>query len=266
MTNRSELLAEALYKTNRVSAKISRIHSSNGAVIAGTEYDTRVSRDRIKRYNSKQLEAYIERQNRFLRRNIQFEAGYRGVAIPRNEWKQYQRAEREINAKRAANLAAVADIPLPNQSLDKFARRITIGMERSVLGNSSLQYFESNDSLTRPEHREVKSFVSSESLIKMRKFLERQRTTKFEAEQSARGEYAVSSMLGYMGDNKLVNKFSKLSSRQMDILWNYTEFAANLSLWYEEQKLQDQGKDYNDDILSAQGEEVDMYLNWAGKL
>lgn len=266
MPSHSELLAEAMNKTTRSGAKISRIRSSNGAEVGGTEFDPRVSRDRIKHYNSRQLESYIRKQDKFLQRHIQFLPLYGGAPLPMNEWKQYQRAEREVNKQRAGKLAEVSDIVLPGQKAEKWRKPKTIGDLAAEQGQSKLQYFESTDSMTKPVKQENVTFTSRESVAKMRDFLKKQRTTSWQAEAGARSDYSATSMLGYLGSDTLNKKMEALSPDQLDTLWNYTSFAANLSLWYSEAKMKDQGKDYNDDILSAQGDDVSMWLDWAGTL
>ena len=266
MTNRSELLAEALNKTQRSGAKISRIRNKNGAEVAGTEFDPRVSRERIKHYNSKQLESYIKKQDRFLRRQVQFVPMLHGAPLPANEWKQYQRAENEINARRKERLAQVEDIVLPNQPHLKWKADKTIGDLVKEKGASKLAYYDSSDSMTKDTKMESVTFTSRESVAKMRDFLKEQKTTRWEAAASARGDYAISAMLGYIGSEKLNKKFQGLTVDQLDTLWNYTDFASHLGIWYEEMKLKNTGKDYNEDILTGQGPEVEQWLDWAGKL
>ena len=266
MPSRSELLAEAMNKTTRSGAKISRIRSRNGAEVGGTEFDPRVSREKIRHYNSRQLESYIERQNRFLRRQVQFVPLYGGAPLPANEWKQYKRAEREVNKQRGDKLSEVSGIVLPGQKEEKWRKPKTIGDFIAEQGKSKLSYYDSSDSMTKPIKKNNIEFTSRESVAKMMNFLKEQRTTKWQAEAGARSDYSSTAMLGYIGSERLNKKMGKLSPSQLDTLWNYTHFAAHLSLWYEEQKLKDNGHDYNDDILSGQGEEVESWLDWAATL
>ena len=77
-------------------------------------------------------------------------------------------------------------------------------------------------------------------------------------------------MADRLGDDALTEKVKKLTDEQFNILWNFSEMPYDMSLWYETQKLIEDGNTKHPLVTSGAAEsakrEYGKLVDWASKL
>ena len=254
----AELRQLAARRTRAAGNKISRIKSQTGAIISGTEYDPRVSRAKLARYNSTQLRAYIERVNDFQNSNRQFVALADSTPAPRHLFRQYQRAEREANRQRAEALGKVADVVLPHGG--------TIRQQAGLFGREKWDRNMITTSKTKPINREANQITSVANLRKLTNELKSEVTIRSRDAALASKWEQARKMFNEIGDKELSAELEMLSDSQFETLWDYSNFASTLSINYSQMQAKLTGERYNAAILNQTNEGVAEFLGWAARL
>ena len=210
-----------------VGKKISRAKSTTGAVIAGTEYDPRLSVDKIGRYNSVQLNAHLSRLDSFMSRNVQFVADSENRPIARHKWQQYKRAERNYNRQTQRNFSKYADIPLSSSGM-------TV-RQRMEMMTPKFQYMQDRavNSPFMPVDRKSQSIRSEKTLETLTKNMRSRVGRDHVDKMLADAKKQFNQIMDLVDAPKLKKMIGELSDNQFDLLWNYTGFATSISLGYE---------------------------------
>lgn len=224
--NIQSLREEALKRHKAASRKISRLRREKGVEVAGTEYDPRVDVTKIKRYNSKQLSAYIDRLNGFTRRTVQYVPDYRKRPIRARQWQGYQTAEAQYNSYVQERFRKVRDIRLPEGMT--VAERMAVRTPTHPVMNQ--------EAVNAPYRRLSRK---STSMYGADKVAARERALRFKSSDAgrrydlAKARDILRQWIDVTGDESMASAVAKLSDAQFEFLWNYTDFADSASLRYQ---------------------------------
>ena len=227
--------------------KVSRLKTHNNADIAGTRLDPRRDPALIKRYTRKQLESYLGSLDTFRSRKVQYATGATGNRINMGLWQKYKAAERAYNRKANERLRAVSGIKLLGSDA-------TIG-ERDEAFKPVLQ---AKGASTRPYARTVRDvtgIVDDDAIKKLTAQLQKKLSADYSQQTIVRQRMELADMLTSLGESDLIDLAGGLTDRQFDALWNYTDFATNVSERYEVVKSKNvthdaaTSEDFRDDIV-----------------
>lgn len=258
--NELERLREMVRKRrSAVTAKIARIRRNTGVDITGRSEDPRRATDAIKRYNVRQLNNYLGELNAFQSRSVGYVAGAGGVPIPRNKWREYKRLEAQYNAIGAKHEASVADIFIPTSGM-------TIRQRKAMIHPTAVGEVVNNPYAW--VEREPEQVRDAKSMDKLITDMRRRTDRKYLPGEIAKARKQLNEMLKTAGMNDVAKQASKLSNSQFDTLWNYTNFATQVSLSYELMKLRsaDAKERWHDSVLEDARDDIGSLLEWANEL
>lgn len=250
--DRKQLLAEVLRAHRNAGAKSNRLA---GKGIDATTVDPRRDIDKVRKYNTRQLQAYQRRLSQFNSRENQYVAGYKGRAIPKKDWEEYQRFEKAHNLKVRAQQAKYNDVIVPGSAgLTAKQYREQMTPTRTFSANQASDGFKEINRLPS-QVLDIKTLKRS-----MRK---KMRGPDFVRKQIREQRKQFQDMLDIIGDAELSKKVSQLTDTAFDFLWNNTRFAHNISLQYEISKQMLKGKDepYYDDVMNNARQDIEEYVS-----
>jgi len=257
------LRSQALHLTKRSTHKISRLKSVQDVIVAGSEYDTRVSPKLIRRYNSRQLEAYIRRQEQFVDRSTQFVPDAHRRPIPAAEFKALNLVEKARYQAAQAQLNRVGDTPMPGGTETIRQRRDKMRADRKLAGNPSV-----NDPY-EPPVRSSKQIASRGALKALIKEAKAKSGPGWDQKELKRQIGEFSKMIDRVGDADSAARVKKLSPAQFRTLWNDSPFAAAISTQYEIVRtdlIAEQDKPWHVQVIQDAFADARRLIDWAEQL
>jgi len=152
-----------LNRLRAVERKLQRLEKQ-GIAISGSRFDPRRNVD-LRSYNRKALANYARELDQFMDRKNQFKGDAFGRPIPIAKYREYKRAEKRANARIERELAGVADIKFPGQSM-------TVGERRAMLSDNKNLRLAGGHNYWSKWHREAANFFSEEKLDQAIKHME----------------------------------------------------------------------------------------------
>jgi len=225
MASRDEINAKRLQASKRhraASQKVSRLKSKD-VLISGTKYDPRVAPEKIKRYTSKQLDAYIAKVDSFVSRETQFVAGAKGKPLPatggRYTWGNYARMQKQLNKDKAKGLADISDIYIPSQGMT-VGERVEMSTPKHPVMSPPASYAPhipySKSSRGIPNEKQLKELVRD---------MERKQGGAYFEKKHKSQLTAAKKMIKGISNKELAKEFKSLTPWEFNLLWNYTNFA-----------------------------------------
>lgn len=257
------LRAQVRKRRSAVTSKIWRIRKNTGVDISGHSDDPRRPANAIKRYNKPQLNAYLRELNNFMSRDVGYVAGADNTPISKKLWNRYKRLERRYNRIGDEHFDRIADMFIP-------AAGITI-RQRENLMRPDIKHagLEDHTRPYAPVDRKARHIQSPKALEKLIKTLEEKTKSGYNEKRIADAKIQAKKMLTLAGMSGEAKEIDKLSTNQMDILWNYTNFASSISLWYHTKILKNQrGNDqrWYDSVMEDSENEFREFLGWGRTL
>ena len=267
------LRSQALHLTKRSTHKISRLKSVQDVIVAGSEYDTRVSPKLIRRYNTRQLEAYIRRQEQFVDRSTQFVPDAHRRPIPAAEFKQLNLVQRARYDAAQAQLNAKGDTLLPGSYDAKGnlkpgyetikQRRDKMRSDRKLAGNPSV-----NDPY-EPKVNKSTDIANRHALKALIKQAKAQTGPGWDKKELNRQIGEFSKMIDRVGDAESGERVRKLSPAQFRTLWNDSPFAVAVSQQYEivrSTMIDEQDKPWFAQVIHDAFADARKLIDWAEQL
>lgn len=243
--------AAAAKKHKAAIAKVSRL-KKQGVDIAGTEFDPRKSWDVVKRYNTKQLNAYMERLDQFNLRTRKFTALADRQPITQHVWNQFKKSEDRVNEIRNKILEAYGNLTPPDST--------------TTVAERMAKHSEANpSSIFAPRDAQRQNITSAESLRKLQEFNERNADPDYQAKRLTAARTSAGKMLDEYGDDDLSSLVGTLSDEQFDVLWNHTNFRDNLIHGYAT-KLGKEGGRAKNQIVEDELDRARDLADWASSL
>ena len=232
MASRDELNAkrELARKRHRAATrKISRLRAK-GVDVSGSSLDPRQDLGKIKKLNSKQLDAHIARLDKFVSRETSFVSGANKTPLTGSLWQQHQRLVAAVNKKNAKPYGNVKDIFLPS-----------LGMTVDQFQGTKPTHPVSGNPASRAPHlpiqRSSKGIPNDKQLKKLIKDLQAKLQPDYGDKIIRRERKTLGAFLKTIDKVSAVKDISKdfrgLSDAQFAFMWNYTNFAAISSFDYE---------------------------------
>lgn len=219
------LRAAALKKHANAVSKVSRL-KARGVDVAGTEFDPRRPWATVKRYNSKQLESYMERLDRFNARTFRLNALADRKPLPLGRWEQYQRTERQYNRKVDSALDRIGDLVPPGSGLSLRQRE---DMRKSVNGTANTE-----NTILHTTNRKPQYVKDMNALEKLEAQLVRRMSDEYQIGQIQSSRVSAEKMVDAIGAQDINDALAELSDEQFDILWSRTRFRDTLIAVYVE--------------------------------
>ena len=243
--------------------KVSRLKVKRDAPISGTNYDPRRAPKAEKHYTLKQAQAYRADLQGFLSRGTQFVGGAKGFVMKQEQWNAYKKLEKQYNSRVNAHFSSVSGIKLP------FGETIGSRMARRKPPHPQMAY-EAFHSPYNPPERSPKAVQSDKALRKLMDKMAEKANPRYEKDSIEKNRHQFLGMADRLGDDALVEKVKKLTDEQFNVLWNFSEMPYDMSLWYETQKLVDDGNTKHPLVTSGAAEsakrEYGKLVEWASKL
>jgi len=227
------LRAEVRRRHKAATSKVSRLRS-RGVEVSGTNYDIRRDLSKVKRYNATQLRAYATQLNSFVDRSNAFVPGDSGVPLPAAKWREYKRLEKRYNEIGNREFTKVENMFLPG-STTKVRER------RQMLDKSALSGGAMNDPYAEI-NRKSKGITSIEALERITEQMRSKTTREYLPSELKKSRAQLNEMLTTIGKAEYIEQANSLSEHQFNILWNYTNFANEISLDYEIMKARARGE------------------------
>lgn len=264
----SQLRQQAAAKRKAVTRKISRNASVKDVFISGTEYDPRLSAERVNRMNAKQLQGYIGRLDQFTNRTTQFVPGARGAPIPIAVWGAFKNAERHVNDARRLALERIQDIQAPGNEM-------TLGEQLAADTPKFPTAATAANDPYRPSNRKSTGFVRADFVERATEEARKNIHDGGRAKLIAAGRSDAMKMLEAVGNDDLAARLSYLSDQQFDILWHNTRFPYSLALEYDaKMKMIARGQGENtkkkarwhEGVIADQSKQATSFVSWAENL
>ena len=257
------LRAQALHLTKRATHKISRLKNKQDVIVAGSDYDYRKPPKTIRRYTTKQLEAYIARQTRFVDRGTQFVPDAHRRPIPAQEFKPLQIAQQARRDRAQERLRTVGDTKLPGGNETIAQRRDKMRADRRMAGNPSVH------DPYEPKVNNSKDLASRGAIKKLLREAKEQSGPGWDNKQLKRQIGEFSQMINRIGDADMAAAVKKLSAAQFRTLWNDTGFANAISTEYEIYRaglISEQDKPWHVQVIQDAFADANRLVDWASQL
>lgn len=249
-------------RRNDVTAKENRIKRRTGVDIRDTKQDPRRPVNVVEKYNKRQLLSYFQELDAFMSRGNGYVAGANNAAIPKQDWLAYKRLERKYNSIGSMQFEQIANIFIPTSGMTIAQRDATI-----IPDKLSAQGATVNRPYTVID-RKPTNIKNAEALRKLTKDMEKKVSGSFLPQQIKNGREQLNQMLTTIGNPELQKKANSLTDAQFNVLWNYTNFASNVSGVYFQ--MQHKAAEVNDKWYSSVVEDwssdIRELFDWAGKI
>lgn len=260
------LRAEVRARHAAATKKVSRLRRVSGIEIGETAYDPRRDLGNVKRYNRGQLRAYLAELDSFTSRSTGFVAGSGGQPIPRAQWNEYKRLERQFNRKAERRFGRVENIALPSSD-PKEKSSWTVGDRQRRLrpeGRTRMAGEAFNNPFEKRNRQafEVQGEAGLRTLIRD---MQKRNRLEYGPKELKRGRRELDQMLKFTGYQNERAEAKKLSDEQFELLWMYTDFAQTVSRDYNFWK--ESGGSPRDEARSKIAEddnvEIGQRIQWA---
>lgn len=257
------LRAMANRRHRAATRKISRLKTDVGVNVSGTNVDPRRNRANIKNYTEKQLRSYIRQLDTFTSRKTQYVPDAHRRPVPATRWREYQRLEKQYNAKVQERFANYRDIHLTPSGM-------TIGQRMEFITPSKFPHMQDRAVNTpyTPLNRKPTSIGSGRALDQLIKEMKNRVSERYFEGQLSAGREQFKEMMELLDDPGLARKVSALSDEQFEALWNYTQFPTALSLGYDQAKnlLAGTEKPWSGQALEQSMSVANELASWAGTI
>ncbi|WVX89719.1 DNA terminal protein [Microbacterium phage Curie] len=236
------LRAAALKKHANAVAKVSRLRSK-GVDVAGTNFDPRKPIANVRKYNTKQLQAYMDRLDTFTARTYRVRALKDRVPLPLGRWEAYERTQRNYNRIVDAAMEKVGGLMPPDSGLTIRERE---DMRKAVKGTANTE----NSVLHRTE-RKPENITDAKALDKLEQQLLKRSDPEYRERQVSAARGSADDMMDQIGQPALKAEVNALSDYQFDILWSRTRFRDTLIAIYLEMQESKGNADYSEELADC---------------
>jgi len=256
------LRAEVRRRRNAVTAKQARIKRELGIDVRAAGYDPRRDSKVIAKYTAKQLTSYLNDLDSFMSRKNNFVAGSGGSVIPRSDWQQYKKLENKYNNIGSKHFDAVSGIFIPTSGLTIRQRDATIRPD-SIHAQGEI--------VNRPYSQTNRKPVNVKDAKALKKLISEMRkkvSPEYLKKQIKEGREQLNHMLTVIGNGDLVKRAENLTDSQFDVLWNYTNFATNVSGIYaimQKQTAESSDRWYAS-VIEDYSSDIGELFSWAEQL
>ena len=253
--------AEALARHKAATRKVGRLRR-NGVDVSGTRLDVRRDPAKIAKYNTRQLDAYINQLNSFVDRKTQYVPDTFGRPMRKAVMDEYKSTERKINKIVNDAYDRIKNINLPGQNRTIDDRMEAITPRHKHAGNAANAPY-------RPIVRQSKNFLSEKKLKQMIAKNKKKLQTDFLARDLKTDLRVIKEMSDTLKRPDIYRRVKALSPDQFNILFNFWGFIDKISLPYEvakEDSKSGKSKEWFQPHLDRNLKEADRLIGYAEKI
>lgn len=257
-----EARARVAGRARAATRKVSRLKRATGVEISGSAVDPRRDPKLVAKYNRRQLAAYERDLNSFVSRRTQYVPDAQGRPIKSKTWNEYKRSEAAYNAGVTERFGKVKDIPLPISGQ-------TIGERMDAMTPEHRQaYNPAINAPYKPPTRKSKQIASEKALKKLTRQMKDRLDPRAEGRAARAARDQLKQMLDVINEPDLQAAVDKLTNGQFMTMWNYTQFATNISLNYDVKQRMMSGKEkpWYSEALKQAVRNSHALADWAGSL
>ncbi len=221
MASRDELNAlrrQAWDLTQRATRKVAYNRREKGINLAGSDFDSRASKQKLSKYTQTQLRNYIKQQSDFVSRKTSFIKLNNGDIISSSQWREFQNNQKRAS-QRAKRRERRMNVHVPSLGAPAVEyEEYVLGSRRRLRQRRPVRQWG-----FRPENIE-----SAKAFDKLSRLVERElnpKRTRKTVEKQKRQAMRIANNIGRLD---IRSALGELSYEQFDFLWNYTQFARNL--------------------------------------
>jgi len=203
----------------------------HGVELSGTKADPRRKPADLKHYTQAQLKTYISQLNQFTSRKTQYVADAARKPMTQSSWAKYKALETAYNQKVADSFAKVADIELTGHGMTIGQRMAMMTPKHRQMTNPAV------NSPYMPPERQPHNIATAKALEKLTKDMKKRLKPGWENKQIRAARAEFDAMVKIINEPELSANVKGLTNAQFSVIWNYTGFATQLSLYYDARKL-----------------------------
>jgi len=223
--NLNELRDEARRVHRNATRKASRMRAQ-GYEVSGTKNDPRRNLGNVKKYTTKQTQAYIDNLKKFNSRSVGYRKSGGAEPFTRPQWNVYKRNEDRYNTIAKRYNETFKNVKLPNQDM-------TIGERDEMKTANRKQAFgtPTNDPYAIIKRRSA-SIKSPKALAALAQDMGNKLKSGYLTEKVATQRQQYMQMLEKMGDTDLLEKSKQMTEGQFAIAWNHGKLAEATAARY----------------------------------
>lgn len=205
--------------------KASRLRRELGVEVAGTKYDPRRPAAEIEAMSPAERSRYRNDLASFLDRAVQYVPNSQGRPIEAREWKAYKTAEERRNEVVRNKRESIEDLVTPGG--------MTVKQQQEILVPRNVAMANPASNTPAEIHRSSSDIRDLSRLRMLTEDAQKWATGEKDVERREGRNSSIQKMLDQLGHNDFEKALKGLSDEQIEILWDHTTFAANVSLAYE---------------------------------
>ena len=267
----SQLRKAARRRHQAATRKISRLNRENDFALSGTEYDPRRELSKIKRYNERQLTAYVAKLDRFMARGTQFVPDAHNRPVPKAAFDPYKTLERKYNQKVKRGFERIADLPMP--PIETPQGMVSTETIRDRMAKVTPQHRQAARNAVNapymPPSRESKNFKNARAMEKMAEAIRDRLAPDYAAKMLKKDREVFEKMFDDIGRPDLKAMGQALSDKQFQVAWNYMGLADAVKLPYEQARkrlMSDQETAFEADTMEENLREAERLIGHAKTL
>lgn len=181
-----------------------------------------------------------------------------GLPITKAQWKEYKEVESRANAFVQADIDKYSELSMPMGDLNLGQHNKRLRGEPGILpaNPSGSGMF---------VHERKAEEVNVASLATLMNSLERKLDKNYKRDKGVEGRDQFEKMIGATGDRNLIQVGRELTDEQWWVLWNYTDFARQVSLEYVIMR-DGMVKPSDNNIVHTTSEMIKRHVEWASKI
>lgn len=255
--------AEAKARLKAVQNKVNRLRRDKGVEISGTEHDVRIESARLNRYNSRQLDAFIQRANAFVSRKTQFVAGAGGTPLPAQRYRVLQKLETHYTNAGKSIMDSIGELEAPFTGMTIRQRDKQMLPDVKAGGEAVQRTFE----MVFTDHRRIKNKEALEKFINLRI---KQADPTYASSRVKKAREQLDQMFTTIGAESFKDIANKLSDEQFFVFFEYGPYVNDVGIQYS---LVKQAQDEDRELTTSDAQmfedtnaELRKALKWASKL
>ena len=220
----ARIRAEAMAAQKRATRKAARMRREYGAVVAGTKYDPRKSKDAINRMTLVQAQAHLARVEKFNSRKTQFVGLHRGEPLPMREWRKYRKLEGKGNSARESwlDMFGSVQVDASNTVADMIRRRTPTKMLSSA----------PNATAFKPVDRDPENINGRKAFLKVVESAKQQADPEYIKNRLRIEDRTAQETMLKMGDVDMLDSYMSLTEQERWALLQ-TDFTNDFYLRYK---------------------------------
>lgn len=243
----NRLRAEVKRARENATRKAARLRRDKGVRIGmEPKLDARRAPGAEQRYNSRQLNSYLNDLKQFNSRGTQFVAGAAGTPIRKEIADQLAPVQERFNASRDFMARRISNIAVPGTN------GVTYGQQQAEAGRG---YDKSQSPLARAEW-DIASMEGEKGVQTAIKTMRDRMSTKGQRRDMRKARFSLDRMAAFQGDGGAMrDRFKAMSGDQILAFWSTPSAVNSLALAIDS----DQGEGYAEDDPTSEREGHNLY-------